>query len=198
MITRAWRAELNVADSEGRLISGIAVPYDAPSTIFEGGRIFDETWHHGSTTETIAKRGDRMRVLGFHDARSFPLGKPVQLEDRAPGMWFEARISDTRDGNDALTLVRDGVLDGVSVGFSVPEGGDTWTNENGLKRAIHRANVHEFSLVNFPAFDDARVASIREATDGIVAQSVQTIEAEADLDQKRFRLQVLRTRALAP
>jgi HK97 family phage prohead protease len=194
--TRAWRADL--AHTEGRTISGIAVPFNSPTTVYEAGRIFDETWLPGSTKEAIARRGDRMRLLGFHDSRAFPIGKPTQMQDRTDGMWFEAYIADTRDGNDALELLKIGALDGVSVGFSVPDGGDSWTpREDGTyDRTISRANIREFSLVNFPAFDDARVTSIREAQS---SEEAKKIEAEilADLEAKRFRLQVLRTRALA-
>lgn len=163
---RAWRTEFDVADSEGRIVSGIAVPFNSPTQIFERGRVFSETWVKGSTAEHIQKRGDRIKVLGFHDSRTLPLGKPVGLEDRAQGMWIEARISDTQAGNEALTLVRDGVLDGFSVGFSIPEGGDTW-NRDETERTITRANVHEVSLVNFPAFDLARVEAIRSAPKSI-------------------------------
>lgn len=171
MFVRAWRAEFDVADEEGRTVTGIAVPFNSPTTIFENGQLFEETWKRGSTKESIAKRGDRIRLLGFHDQRAMPLGRPVMLDDRADGLYIEARISDTTDGNDALTLVKDGVLDGFSVGFSVPAGGDRWGTVDGmLHRTVTKADIHEVSLVNFPAFDDARVASVRAAevvaTDG--------------------------------
>lgn len=168
MLTRAWRADFDLSDSEGRIISGIAVPFNSPTVIAERGRVFEETWKPGSTRETIAKRGDRMKLLGFHEARTWPIGRPTELDDTQRGMKISARVSDTRDGNDALTLVRDGVLDGFSVGFGVPEGGDTW-NSNETQRTITRADVYEVSLVNFPAFDRARVESVREAQDGSAA-----------------------------
>lgn len=164
MLTRAWRADFDLSDSEGRIISGIAVPFNSPTVIAERGRVFEETWKPGSTKETTAKRGDRMRLLGFHDQRTWPIGKPVAFEEQARGLIGTFRISDTRDGNDALTLIRDGVLDGLSVGFGIPEGGDTW-NLNETQRTITRAEIQEVSLVNFPAFDRARVESVRSARD---------------------------------
>lgn len=180
---RAWRTDFDVADSEGRIVSGIAVPFNSPTQIFEHGLVFNETWVRGSTKENIEKRGNRIKVLGFHDSRALPLGKPVNLEDRADGMWIEARISDTQAGNEALTLVRDGVLDGFSVGFSIPEGGDTW-NKSQTERTITRANVHEVSLVNFPAFDRARVEAIR-AADGMDAMPMEGMNP-ADMPRHPF------------
>lgn len=160
MLTRAWRADIDLSDSEGRIISGIAVPYNSPTTIAERGMVFDETFLPGSMRDTIHKRGDRVRLLGFHDAHTWPIGKPTELKDTARGAEFVARVSDTQAGNEALTLIRDGALDGVSVGFSVPDGGDTWTDDRS-QRNITRADLHEFSLVNFPAYDRARVESVR-------------------------------------
>jgi HK97 family phage prohead protease len=160
MDTRAWRADFDTSDAEGRIIRGVAVPFNSPTTIAENGRVFDETFKPGSTREWIATRGDRIRLLGFHDSRAWPIGKPFEMADTQRGMTFAAKISDTRDGNDALTLIRDGAIDGVSVGFGVREGGDTW-NAAQTERTINRADIHEFSLVNFPAYDRARVESVR-------------------------------------
>lgn len=188
MDTRAWRADFNVADSEGRIITGIAVPYNSPTQIAERGQVFNEHFTHGAYRDSINKRGDRVKILGFHDARSFPLGKPLMLDDRTAGLYLEARISDTTDGNDALTLVRDGVLDGFSVGFSVPEGGDVW-NAQRTERQINRANLHEVSLVNFPAYDRARVDSVRELTE----QSDERDQSvEVQVQQMSMRLEILR------
>jgi Escherichia/Staphylococcus phage prohead protease len=164
MQERAWRADFQVSDDEGRIISGIAVPYDSPTTIAERGMVFDETFVRGAFRETVGKRENRVRILGHHDARSMPLGKTVKLDEQTRGLYLEARISDTRDGNDALTLVRDGALDGFSVGFSVPSGGDTW-NAGQTARQITNAHLHEVSLVNFPAYDRARVESVRAMGD---------------------------------
>lgn len=184
---RAWQADFSVADSEGRIVTGIAVPFNSPTTIYENGRLFDEVWQPGSTEETIAKRGDRMKILAFHSSRQMPLGRPTLLEERAAGLYIEARISDTQDGNDALTLVRDGVLDGFSVGFTVPDGGDAWAEEGDrLVRSISRAHLHEVSLVNFPAFDDARVESVRQAS--IIDPDDDSV---SDVTAVRLRLKLL-------
>lgn len=186
--TRAWHANFDVADAEGRIVSGIAVPFNSPTTIFERGRLFDEVWAPGSTADSIALRGDRMKILAFHAARQMPLGKPVKLEEQPAGLYIEARISDTADGNDALTLVRDGVLDGFSVGFTVPDGGDRFDMIDGREvRTISKAHIHEVSLVNFPAFDDARVESVRQAAD-----VPATVPSNVDKVAVQHRLQVMR------
>lgn len=164
--TRAWAAEFRIADTDPdqRTIVGIAVPFNDPTPIYEHGRLFTETIEHGAFRDSLAKRGTRMPILLHHDQRALPVGRPSSLRETPVGLMVEARISDTTDGNDALTLVRDGVLDGLSIGFSVPEGGDTW-NSRFTERSVQRANLHEISLVNFPAYDAARITAVRQAAD---------------------------------
>ena len=169
---RAWRADL-AADTEGRVISGVAVPWDSPTMIAERGRVFEERFAPGAFDDSIAKRGDRIPILLMHDDRALPVGKAVGFKNDRNGQVLEARISDTTDGNDALTLVRDGVLSGLSVGFSVPEGGDSWSADY-TQRTVNRATLHEVSIVNFPAYDDARISSVRAAQEVPVVEEVRT------------------------
>lgn len=157
---RAFRADVTIDDT-GRTITGIAVPYDSPTQIAERGQVFTERFAPGAFDASIAKRGDRIPILLMHDDRALPVGRPTGFRSTPDGLQMDARISDTTDGNDALTLVRDGVLSGLSVGFSVPDGGETWS---GNERTITRAQLHEVSIVNFPAYDDARIASVRAAS----------------------------------
>lgn len=194
MITRAWQmSELREVgdDSEGRIISGLAIPYNTPTDIYENGRLFTERVQMGTFAESVKLRSERTPLLGFHDARQFPLGRSIGLFERdnttPPGLHFDVRISHTQDGDDALTLIRDGAIDGVSVGMSIPNGGDTWS-EDGTERTITRAYLHEMSLVNFPAYDRARVDAIREATDLTLAAQQQS-EEDAAL---KLRLDILR------
>jgi hypothetical protein len=176
---RAWRADMQVED-ENRTITGIAVPFDSETQIAERGRVFTERFAPGAFDASIAKRGNRIPVLLMHDDRALPIGKPVGFRSTADGLIMDARISDTTDGNDALTLVRDGVLSGLSVGFSVPDGGETWTDTS--TRVITRANLHEVSVVNFPAYDDARIQSVRAATRSDVTFGTITEQVESAVE----------------
>ena len=70
-------------------------------------------------------------------------------------------MSNTRDGDEALELVKDGVVDGFSVGF------------RGLKHNLAKDGVvertevalHEVSLTPFPAYPGALVAGVRSRQD---------------------------------
>lgn len=157
---RAWQAEFRVADAGERIIEGVAVPYNDPTEIYERGALFWEQFAPGAFADSIAKRGSRVPLLLHHDDRQLPVGKTVELSDTPGALRVVARVSDTAAGNDALTLIHDGVLDGLSVGFYSL--GERWNSER-TERTITRAELRELSIVNFPAYDNARVLAVRAA-----------------------------------
>ena len=161
---RAYRA-FDVTDTEGRTVSGIAVPYGKRGgPIISSGRLFMEEFSPGAFHDSLGKRGNRVKLLEAHDERRLPLGRIVGMEERNGGLHIEARISDTSAGNDVLTLVRDGALDGFSIGFRAARGGSAFKDENGtLVRTVSKATLDEVSIVNIPAYEDARISSVRAA-----------------------------------
>jgi HK97 family phage prohead protease len=62
-----------------------------------------------------------------------------------------------------LALARDGVPLGLSVGFQPVE--DRWNNDRSLVVRV-RARLGEVSVVGVPAYEDARVTSVR--ADGVL------------------------------
>lgn len=160
-IVRSYACEIRAA-GDGRTLTGRAVPYDSPTTINAEYGSFTEVIKPGAFARSIAERGDRVRVLANHDRGSFPIGKPSRLWEQADGLYLESRIVDTQAGNEALALVRDGVVSGLSIGFR-PVKADTSTD--GV-RTITEAALLEVSLTAFPAYDGAQVTSVRHALAG--------------------------------
>lgn len=52
-----------------------------------------------------------------------PIGKPLDAKITERGLYIKARISDTQDGRDTRTLMKDGVIQGLSIGYGVARGG---------------------------------------------------------------------------
>ena len=67
---------------------------------------------------------------------------------------------DTQRGREAYALLRQGALDGLSIGFSTVK--DSW---DGDVRNIQEVRLWEGSLVTFPANDLARVTLVRSRQD---------------------------------
>lgn len=170
-------------DVRGRVLSGWAIKWGAPIETPSGLTIVTK----GAFRKTIAERGNRVRVLAHHDTTR-PIGIPRVLEERPQGLWIEANIANTRDGDDVLELARVGALDGWSIGFdpikvvhnvraenlqqygattealaqAVEEPAARW-------RVIREGRLLEVSAVAFPAQDVARMASDEERERRIAA-----------------------------
>jgi uncharacterized protein len=160
-ISRAFDGDIEVrADASGRTVRGIFVPWDREARVSDGGPFYREAFQRGSLTKTFSERGDRVKFLSQHDARSNPLGRAVLLREDAAGAYGEFAVSRTQAGDEALELIRDGVLDSFSVGF-------TPVKHEKRGEVVVRTEValREVSLVTFPAYEDARVAGIRAALD---------------------------------
>lgn len=157
-ITRAFAGDLSIrADTEGRTVAGIVVPFDTVARVSDGGPSYDERFQRGAFAKTIRERGDRVKLLYQHNSRE-PIGKAVSLREDASGLYGEFRVSKVDDGDRALVLVRDGVIDSFSVGFSPVK----HEKRDGVTVRTEVA-LREASLVTFPAYDTARIHSLREA-----------------------------------
>ncbi|MST49492.1 HK97 family phage prohead protease [Mobiluncus porci] len=142
------RLSLRAADSEtpgaGRTVEGIAVPWETPTTV--GGWI--ESFERGAAIlETPAP------LLYLH---SEPIGVIETASDEEDGLHIVARISQTARGDEALQLVKDGAVAGMSVGFEPVE----WKDRED-QTVITLADVREVSLVPVPAYKDAKVTGTR-------------------------------------
>ena len=181
-ITRAFAGDLHIrADGEGRTISGIVVPFDTEARVSDGGPSYVERFARGSFSKTIKERGDRVKLLLQHNSHE-PIGRAVSLREDAAGLFGEFRVSSVPAGDQAIELVRDGVLDSFSVGFApikhVREGDVTVRTEVALREA---------SLVTFPAYDTARILALRAALADLpederdaLLRGIQTTDATPD------------------
>jgi hypothetical protein len=81
----------------------------------------------------------------------------MHLEERSDGLFGEFRVSATDQGNQALELVRDGVLDSFSVGFApIQHRGSTTSIVERTEVALREASV-----VAFPAYVGAAIGGVR-------------------------------------
>jgi phage head maturation protease len=77
----------------------------------------------------------------YHDSTQ-PVGIVTARQDTDAGMLFQAKISTTAAGDEALTLAMDGVLDAVSVGVNPT---DYRFNDDGVM-VVKAADWIELSL----------------------------------------------------
>ncbi|HEU4752056.1 MAG TPA: HK97 family phage prohead protease [Armatimonadota bacterium] len=112
-----------------------------------------------------------------------PIGKPVEAYEDEKGLFVRGRISDTAAGRDCLTLMRDGVVQKLSIGYET-EGYQVLSEEQArvllgdagyeaaLKalpwwadelRLLTQIKLYEVSPVSFPANDAAEILGVKSA-----------------------------------
>jgi HK97 family phage prohead protease len=104
--------ELRLADGDGRTIYGMAVPYNKEQRI---NATVTEIFRKGVFADVI-RAPHRVKLLRGHGENNV-LGRATLLKETDEGLYAEFRISKTREGDEALELVKDGALDQLSIGF---------------------------------------------------------------------------------
>jgi HK97 family phage prohead protease len=156
METKALKFDDSVINMEERTFKGYASTF---GNIDEVGDIIEK----GSFTKSISERGPRgsnqIKILWQH---ADPLGIPTHMEEDSKGLYVEGKISKTALGNEALELMRDGVVDKMSIGFSIPKGKSMWDEKDNVRR-IKEVKLYEFSPVTFPANELATITAVKSA-----------------------------------
>jgi HK97 family phage prohead protease len=158
--TRQYTTALAVRDGgDGRTLVGALRPWGVPASVLDQGRLVTETFERGALAATIPAS---VPLTATHprDAGTLPIGKTVELEERADAAWGAWYVSDTMIGNEVLALARDGVPLGLSVGFAEVPGGSRWSADR--KRVTRtRAALDHVAVVRVPAYVGAGVMGVR-------------------------------------
>lgn len=193
ILRRAWTPHLDLEiRGDGRTVYGLAVPYDTPTPIRDRAGSYDEVFRMGAFADTIRERGDRVKFLANHDRQTLPLGKAVMLREDAAGLIGEFRVSNTPDGDAALELIRDGVLDALSVGFVPLQDRGAAGRDPIIERLA--VKLMEVSAVAFPAYEGALISGVRHQIDD-PDQADETPEPD-QLEAPDQRIQRARATAL--
>jgi len=154
------------AEGDGRTVIGIAVPYDVEQRISPG---LVEVFRKGVFRDVV-RAANRVKLL-FQHKTDAPIGRAIMLEERDEGLYGEFRISKTEAGDEALELIRDGVLSNLSVGFQPLRD----EKRGGVVNRI-KAHLAEVSLVTFGAYGDAaNIVAVRNEIEKPNLESVQQI-----------------------
>lgn len=115
----------------------------------------------GAFRLSLAKRGARgIRMLFQHDPAA-PIGVWQEIREDARGLLVRGRLTlETARGREVLALMREGAIDGLSIGFkTVRSRSDP---RSGL-RQILEVDLWEISVVTFPMLPTARVSAVKGA-----------------------------------
>jgi hypothetical protein len=138
-------------DGDGRTLHGVLVPYGREVRVGS----YVESFAFGAFTDTDPSA---VPLLALHDHESLPIGRAMSLQETPAGLEGALRVSETRAGDEVLTLIRDRAVSGLSIGFTPIQ--DRW---NATRSKVERlkASLREVSVTPFPVYPDARIAAVR-------------------------------------
>jgi HK97 family phage prohead protease len=159
MLTKNLSFEFK-ADSDKRTFEGYASTWDLDLGM--------DQIEKGAFKKTIAERFpvNGIKILWQHDYTK-PIGLPVRMEEDSKGLYIEGRISKTELGNEALELMKDGVVDKMSIGYDVVKDD---ISEDGQKRFLKELTLYEFSPVTFPMNTGADILSVKTHINSLIKE----------------------------
>jgi HK97 family phage prohead protease len=172
---------LDAAAIEGmpsRSVSGVAVPYGVAATVSDGTKVIFE---QGS----LPTDGKAPKLYLNHDSEQ-AVGIVTERVETTEGMMFSARISKTPQGDTALTLALDQVIDSVSVGvnptkFKITDDGTM---------LVQAADWLELSLVTGrPAFSGAVITDVMATEPETETETIPHEDEEKDIIQSEVTQQ---------
>ena len=179
-----FSSQVEAADTERRVIAGKIVPFEEVGNTSVGKVVFAK----GSIE--IGDPG-KVKMLMQHRPEK-PIGRMQKFNQAEDGIYASFKISSSMQGQDALILAGEQLIDGLSVGVDV--------NKSVQKKDylyVTSANLREVSLVETPAFSAAQVTKVA-ASENEAEDTNQTTESEAPVEDLATAPQEAKAEAATP
>lgn len=177
--TRSLQTELKTrSEQEGELvIEGYFAVFNKETELWRGAY---EEIAPGAFDNTL---GNDIRALINHDT-NLVLGRnkvgTLELKVDSHGLWGRIKInSDDTDAVNLYSRVKRGDVDQCSFGFNILNEETDFRDDGTVKWTIREVDLHEVSVVTFPAYEDT----------GVQARKVQFEQYEKrKMDQRKNQL----------
>ena len=156
MVYKGFIIKQDQVNVEERTFEGYAATFDKD--------LVDDIIHPGAFTKSIQESFPvgKIKILWQHYE---PLGMPIEMYEDTYGLFVKGKVSKTRLGDEALELMKDGVVSSMSIGFNIPYG-KSEIGEDGV-RHIREVILKEFSPVTFPANEAAIITGVKAIEDAL-------------------------------
>ena len=179
-----FSSQVEAADTERRIIAGKIVPYEEVGNTSVGKVVF------AKDSIEIGDPG-KIKMLMQHSAEK-PIGRMQKFNKAEDGIYASFKISASMQGQDALILAGEQLIDGLSVGVDV--------NKSIQKKEylyVTSATLREVSLVESPAFMAAQVTKVA-ASENEAEDTNQPKESEAPVEDNATQPQEAKAEAATP
>ena len=179
-----FSSQIESSDGERRIISGKIVPYEEVGNTSVGKVVF------AKDSIEIGDPG-KVKMLMQHMPEK-PIGRMQKFNKAEDGIYASFKISASMQGQDALILAGEQLIDGLSVGVDV--------NKSIQKKDylyVTSATLREVSLVESPAFSAAQVTKVA-ASENEAETPIETKESEAPVEDLATAPQEAKAEAATP
>jgi uncharacterized protein len=165
-----------VEGTDGMTFEGYASVFNSESEDLGG---FRETVAPGAFKRSLRSRND-IKLLFNHDTGavlgSTRSGSMSLIEDDR-GLKVRATLPRTSLAMDVAELIRTGIIDSMSFGFSVIR--DSW-DSSGTNRVLEAVRLHEVSIVAFPAYSGTAGTTTMRGLDKVAQRANVDADELAD------------------
>lgn len=144
-------------DSEEYSIEGYFSVFGSVYELWPGAT---ESIASGAFSNTL---GNDIKALTNHDA-TLVLGRnksgTLELREDSRGLWAKIKINpEDQDAMNLYARVQRGDVDQCSFGFNVLEEATDYKEDGSVHWEIKKVDLHEVSIVTFPAYEDTSVSA---------------------------------------
>jgi len=146
--------------------------FEGYASFFNNIDAYDDIIEKGAFRKTISENRSRIKVLWQHDANE-PIGLPIDMTEDDNGLYVKAKISMTDTGKKAMTLIKDGVITEMSIGYDVVKDDYKMLGTKRV-RLLKEVKLWEFSPVTFAANEKAKIMKMRSLLESVKADKMDT------------------------
>lgn len=154
---KAFSFELESADESTGEFSGYAAVFGNRDS---GNDIIEK----GAFAKTIVEDFHRIKILALHNDCWLPVGKPIELREDDRGLFIRGKISDTSMGRDIRTLLKDGVLNELSIGYDAIEFDYDSKQDT---RHLKEIKLWEVSIVTWAMNNQAKIEEVKSLVEDL-------------------------------
>ena len=148
--------------SEMKLDAAVDGTFSGYASLFHVRDLGNDIVMPGAFAGSLRQRGERgIKLLWQHDAAQ-PIGSWHSIVEDARGLKVHGRLNlDVARAREVLSLMRDGAIDGLSIGFRTKR---AQRDARSGTRRLFQLDLWEISLVTFPMLPQARVDAVKRGS----------------------------------
>ncbi len=184
--TRSWKSKLETRSEQGEdmTIEGYFAVFNKETELWKGAY---EVIATGAFDNTL---GNDIRALVNHETVKV-LGRntvnTLELKIDSHGLW--GRIKINPNDSDAVNLyerVKRGDVDQCSFGFNIVKEDTEWRDDGTVKWTIQEVDLHEVSVVTFPAYEATGVQARHTEIEQYKEKQMQQRKKQIEMRLKKW------------